>query len=179
VAEVRLPPEPVLEVDSILEATGKTIKGPRGACLTVSDLERLDDGQFAIRIDLLPAATNANNLFNAIARGRFGGLPIVPELPDAVQAQLQQGCGGALIAPGGAVLADPLGLSLADAQGRRFQLTGVPRRRYTISAAGVVYDLTLVFKPHEGQGQPARLVYSSMRVVTLDIPFVLKDIPLP
>jgi hypothetical protein len=176
--EVRTAPQAILEVGNVLDATGKAIKGRQGASVTLTDIEKLDAGHFVLRLDLQPAAGNANQLFSAALRGRFGGLPLVPELPAGIQAQMQQGC-GALIAPPGGVLADPMGLSLVDDQGRPFQLIDVPRRRSTITNNGVVHELTLHFKPNDGQSQPAKLVYSTMRVVTLEIPFVLKDIPLP
>jgi len=177
-AQVRTAPQALLEVGDIADATGKAVTGAHGASVTVTDLEKLDAGHFVVRLDLQPAAGNTNQLFSATLRGRFGGLPLVPELPAGIQAQVQQGC-GALIAPPGGVLADPMGLSLLDDQGRPFQLIDVPRRRSTITNKGVVHELTLHFKPNDGQRQPAKLVYSTMRVVTLEIPFVLKDIPLP
>lgn len=163
-AEVRTPPEPVLEVADILDAAGKAVKGPQGACVTVTEVENLDQGALSIRVDLVPATKNLNNLFNAVRR------PVG-------DVHIPQG-GGAVIGPPGGVLADPMGLSLVDDKGKSFQLIGVPRRRFVIDQNVVTHDLTLHFKPVEGQGKPAKLLYSTMRVLTLEIPFALKDVPL-
>jgi hypothetical protein len=46
------------------------------------------------------------------------------------------------------------------------------------NAAGAVeYAVTCL--PREGQGEPAELVYTIRPSVTIDVPFTLKNVPLP
>jgi hypothetical protein len=40
-------------------------------------------------------------------------------------------------------------------------------------------ELTLVFRPHAGQGEPDRLLLTGQRTVTFPVPFNFKDISLP
>ncbi len=44
---------------------------------------------------------------------------------------------------------------------------------------GIAQAVHLTFQPREGQADPARLVYTGRRTVMVEIPFVLRDVPLP
>ena len=71
------------------------------------------------------------------------------------------------------------GLSLEDARGRRFSVArgGVAENRF--AQDGSVYQVTATFKPTEAGQEPARLVFTGTRPETVEIPFALKDVPLP
>jgi hypothetical protein len=48
---------------------------------------------------------------------------------------------------------------------------------HTNAARGTEYVLTC--QPQKGQGEPAKLVYTVSQSVTIDIPFTLRNVPLP
>ncbi len=43
---------------------------------------------------------------------------------------------------------------------------------------GFVQDITMEFKLEKDAPAPAKLIFSGTRLVTLDVPFTLKDVPL-
>src|SRR5262249_40315305 len=67
-----------------------------------------------------------------------------------------------------------MGISLVDAKGKPFQLTSIGQRGANQGKAQ-----TLIFKPAQGQGEPAKLIFTGQRTVTVDIPFKFKDVKLP
>jgi len=44
---------------------------------------------------------------------------------------------------------------------------------------GDIIEYTLTFQPPTGAPKPAKLTYIGQRLTTIDVPFVLKDVPLP
>ena len=68
-------------------------------------------------------------------------------------------------------------LSLQDLNGRPFQLVSAEE---TTQANGmeVTQEFRLVFQSRQGLGEPAHLIYSGHRLVTVEIPFTLKNVPL-
>ena len=87
---------------------------------------------------------------------------------------------GAIFVGGGGT--STAGLSLLDAKGEPIQLTGVQMRFTPVvaGAAGIVNQLqhTLTFQAEKGQ-EPSKLVYAGRKMLNLEIPFTLKDVPLP
>jgi hypothetical protein len=160
VADVRTPPEPVMTVDNLLLAAGKTAKGKDSGSLTVLEVTKLDNGQLRVRVDLQPPSGGNNN----------GGVRI---------QQQQAGGGGPAIMRVGDFPAEPMGLSLEDEKGKPFQLVNVPSRRFKIANNIVTHEITLLFQPNEKQGEAAKLHYTSTRVVSVELPFTLKDVPSP
>ena len=97
-----------------------------------------------------------------------------------MQVQIQIQRAGAAAAPLVIGNVDPtMGLSLVDDKGRAFQLVNVPRRLTKVANNVITQELTLVFKPQDGQGEAAKLHYSTTRLVSIELPFTLNDIPLP
>jgi hypothetical protein len=72
-----------------------------------------------------------------------------------------------------------LDLSLVDARGAAYTLIGEPTRTLTIAATKLTHETTLTFKAMPGQGPPSHLIFRTTRLTTLEIPFTLKDVPLP
>src|SRR5262249_56777685 len=68
---------------------------------------------------------------------------------------------------------------LEDAQGKRFQLVGMPQRGLQINNNVVATQMTLVFRPPQGAGEAARLVLTGTRPVTVPVQFAFRDVPLP
>jgi hypothetical protein len=55
----------------------------------------------------------------------------------------------------------------------------VPQRRVQATNGEIMEEVTLVFRPREGQGVPARLAVLGQRPVTIPVAFRLTDVPLP
>jgi hypothetical protein len=70
------------------------------------------------------------------------------------------------------------GLSLVDRKGQPLQLVGMSLNTRAAAGAPVTSEYELTFQVQEGQGEPAKLVFTGSRVLTIDIPFTFKDVPL-
>src|SRR5262249_27872359 len=68
-------------------------------------------------------------------------------------------------------------VELRDTRGQPFARSEAARGPGPAGAGPVAFRLT--FAPRAGQTGPARLVYVGRRTVLVDVPFVLKDVPLP
>jgi hypothetical protein len=68
-------------------------------------------------------------------------------------------------------------LALVDAKGQSFALE-MSAYTMTIKGPNMVQDLQMTFQPHAGQHDPAKFVYSDRRLVNIEIPFELKNVPL-
>lgn len=159
-AQVRTLPEPVMTVNDILNAAGKSAKGTAGGSLLVRETLKQPDDQIKLRVELeLPPDPNAGNWLG-------GGV---------IQIQGQ----GAVAFGGMASAASDMGLTLVDAKGQAWQLSSNQTSQVKINNNVVTHEMTLLFKPQPGQGEPAKLVYSASRPVIVEIPFQLKDVPLP
>ncbi|HEY7158134.1 MAG TPA: HEAT repeat domain-containing protein [Gemmataceae bacterium] len=103
--------------------------------------------------------------------------------PQAAQVQVQvQGgfAAGAIAAP---AFAGPVnGLSVQDAKGNTLAVRMGPMQFRMVQGAGgnvFVATYTLLCEPGKEQGEPAKVVYLGRKRVTVDVPFTLKDVPLP
>ena len=68
-------------------------------------------------------------------------------------------------------------LSLQDSKGKAFQLASTQESTQA-NGLDITQEFHLVFQSRQGLDQPARLVYSGHRLVTVEIPFTLKNVPL-
>jgi hypothetical protein len=100
--------------------------------------------------------------------------PPLPAPPVAIPAPAI-GVGGA---PGpGSWAAGPgstSGITLRDEKGKE-----LPARILLVGAAGGKMHYQVWHQPQKGLGKPAKLVFKARRAVEVDIPFELKDVPLP
>ena len=69
-------------------------------------------------------------------------------------------------------------LSLVDEKGQAFKLSAVDSK-VVDQETGDTVEYTLTFQPPSGAPKPAKLTYIGQRLTTIDVPFVLKDVPLP
>jgi hypothetical protein len=65
--------------------------------------------------------------------------------------------------------------TLLDDRGRPLTLAS---GEYTLERDGLVKQFTLTYLSGKGQGKPTRLLYTERRNAFIDVPFVLKDVPL-
>jgi hypothetical protein len=179
-AQVLTPAEAIMSVDKILKAKGESAKGDNGGSLKVLDAGKDDNGAVTVQVELeLPpdvVPAQGQPTFPNVAPGPGGPVPApapggpVPPVPP----------GGPV--PGRRIPLQPTytggyqGLSLVDDKGVSLPV------RVTVSKTArtgnsFVTTLTLVYQPEKGQGDPAKLLFSGSRMVTVDVPFTLKDVP--
>jgi hypothetical protein len=148
--------EALATVDHILKAAGQTVKTTAGGSLKVVECARDEGGLVRLRAQLdLPG------------RGMFVGR--VMRFNRRVMV---------FNGNGDAVGPTPTNLTLVDAKGQPLALVRA-EQRVVGNAGGWAQEFSLTYSPHQGQGDPAKLVYTGPRTVTLEVPFTLKDVPLP
>jgi hypothetical protein len=149
--------ETLATVDNILKAGGRTVKTTAGGNLKVVDTTYEESGLIRVRVQLdLP---NQSMFF---AGGRF-----------RVNRRIMVFNGN-----GGMVNGGVPDLALVDAKGAKLQQVRT-EQRIVATGNGWAQEYHLTYSPHQGQGDPVRLVYTGPRIVTLEVPFALKDVPLP
>jgi hypothetical protein len=163
-ASALMPTEPLITVDNILKAAGKTIKGANGGAINVTAVDKMDNGDYQVKISM-ENIPGGNNPFMGAGGGGFG------------QVQIRLGGGGNVMING--VAPNQSLPTLVDAKGKSFQLVNIPQRGMQINNGVMRQDLTLVFRPNAGQGDPARLVLNGQRTVTFQVPFSFTNVPLP
>ena len=70
------------------------------------------------------------------------------------------------------------GLTLLDAKGEPYRQTRA-QSEMAVNNNVVTSQYVVSFQKKTGQAEPAKLIYSGSRTVTVDVPFELHDIPLP
>jgi hypothetical protein len=126
-------------------------------------------------------------------RGAAPPKPAAPAPPPPAGAgpavQVKVGVGvagpGIAVAPGGRV-AFPLftgpfnGIALLDDKDNILPVQ-FQQQRFRVAAGGgpAMMGFQIVYKPEKGQPVPAKLVFKGRKSVTIDVPFTLKDVPLP
>ena len=175
---------PLITADKLDKAAGKTFKGSEGGSIKIVNVTS-EESQTIIRLELehppydkvVPAQAN-------VVAGNGARLVAPPLGAKAQPAPLPLRGGAALGGP--AQLLDSMnGLSIRDDKGNtlpidssrsRFQVT-VMRQANGAARRSDIYTLTC---PHgKDKYKPAKVVYLGRKQVTVEIPFVLKDVPLP
>jgi hypothetical protein len=176
-AQVRLA-EPLAVVDAPLKAAGQAVRGSHGVSLAVKSISRGDSGDVTLSaevkqpLDIQIPQLAGINVNGAVFAGQIviqgpGAIRIGPGGPAPVGQSL----------PAGAT--EYQGLSVEDAKGRRFTaLKGVVEMGQ-YGPDGATFRITATFRPAAKEQEPARLVFTATRPATIDIPFVVKDVPLP
>lgn len=160
--QVRTPPEALVTVDNVLQAVGKTAKGPQGTTLTLKEIVKQAGGQYRVKAELVgtPETGLQNPMIQRLALLQRGGRQI--------QFQIQS------------IQTTPSNeLSLVDAQGQAFEVSGTYSSIFRGNNQGFTQEIGLVFKAKKGQGEPAKLMYTGSRLVNVEVPFTLKNVKLP
>ena len=168
--------EQLAAIDNPIEA-GKTVaRGPNGVTMGVTDVTRVGSGdtKFSVALTFPPDVQAAQG---AVVANRgpvqiqgqgvviqrmviMGGVAPLPSLPAGTN--------------------EFSGLSLVDAQGRRFEIGQANQDSTQIGPQGFVYNLTVVFRTSARDfTEPAKLVFTGTRPTTVEVPFVLRNVPLP
>lgn len=145
-------PQPLITVANVLKSAGKTVKGQNGGSIRVVNASRAVNGQFQLRVVLKypDAVAQAARMF----RVSLGGERLILDDGAAASAQHE--------------------LTVEDASGNLLTLAGMG-----VNSRADAVELALVYHPQKGQGAPAKLALSATKSVTVEVPFTLKDVPLP
>jgi hypothetical protein len=181
-AEVLGPVKPIITVDDLLKSGGKTFKGNIGGSLELLEVAKGDDDQITVKLALDPpsdgraAVANGGVAARAALPAAAGAVP-PPPLPAAKLPPLPPAVAGGAIALGFPTNSHEGEISLVDAQGQPVQPT-----RHTLSFRGGdkgfthMHEFTIRLPKDD---EKIKLVFSSRRPGTIDVPFTLKDVPLP
>jgi hypothetical protein len=155
-AHVEVGPEPLVSIDNVFQGAGRTYSAADGTILKVLSAARAENGQIQVRVEVLTATMLM-----------LGGGPIRVGRRAVQPAPVFQGGDGS-----------GMPLALLDRSGKPVPLMGTTAPQQGLGF-GMPQELVLLFQPKEGQADATRLVYSGKRLVMLEIPFRLKDVPLP
>lgn len=191
---------PVITADNLDKATGKTFKGDQGGSIKIVDVKG-EENQTTIQLVLeqppfdkvMPAQANVvpgNGIRNIAPRGLPNPPPPAgkPAQPPPVQPPAVQNPQPGFRPPGAGarrLLDSWNGLSIQDDNANTLPIDG-SRQRVSVSlvhqANGPpkqILNWTLVCVHEKDKGKPAKVVYLGRKSVSVEIPFALKDVPLP
>jgi hypothetical protein len=142
---------PVASVDNILQAVGKKVEASTGGPLTILAVARQADGTVQVQITVEGLGHLAR-----FVRVRPGFVAIRgSSTPTADHFALQ------------------------DKDGRGFRLTRVEQDVIDVKGKPFGQEYRLTYQPSPGQGEAFRFIFSGQRPLTIEVPFTLKEVPLP
>ncbi|HKI32579.1 MAG TPA: PQQ-binding-like beta-propeller repeat protein [Gemmataceae bacterium] len=154
-AQVRTPEEAVVVVEKVLHSGGQTVKGKHGGEIKVVEVVKDEDGRVRLKVQV-----------EALGRG----ITEVPANP----------FGGTIIINGKRVgeedLLSSLNFALLDEKGNPLRTV---KAMSTGLRAGAAHEYELVYEADDGQTEAAKFVYTDRRTLFIDVPFTLRDVPLP
>jgi hypothetical protein len=99
----------------------------------------------------------------------------------AVQARVNIQGGGGVVVMGG-LMGPNNGLTILDDKGKTLPVQMGQQQIQFVQGPGgnaVTAIYTLICPPGKDHGEPAKVVFMGRKNLTIDIPFTLKDVPLP
>jgi len=156
--QLETPPETVATVDAVLQAANQTVTGKDGSVLRIGEVSRDDDGTVKVAIDYQLAMPDGP----------------APGARGVNRAWLAKRALGDFRAAAGTLPA----VELHDQAGQPYECA----RYNEISqhnSISFTYAATLHFLPRKAAAEPARLVLFGRRIVVVEVPFTLRDVPLP
>ncbi|GIW79983.1 MAG: hypothetical protein KatS3mg105_1790 [Gemmatales bacterium] len=156
-AEVQTPPKPLITVENIMQAVGKTIKGKDGGSITIHEA-KMENGQFRLRFGL--------------------------DVPPNANAMIPPGAGAAIaiaVAGGNIAVRPNIGMNNAKSDLKVLDKNGnelAPQQvssRMQVANNQVSWEYTWRFPANN---QPAKMVYMGSSTLEFDIPFELKNVPI-
>jgi outer membrane protein assembly factor BamB len=154
-AQVRTAHGPLVTVDNVMKSAGRTFKGRLGGEVKVIEVAREEEGQVRLKVRV-----------ERVGRGT-ADVPVNP-------------FGGTIIVNGRRLgeedLLSSLDFSLLDQKGKPFVAV---KAISTGVRAGAGHEYELVYEAQAGQGEATTFVYSDRRTLFIEVPFTLKDVPLP
>jgi hypothetical protein len=147
--------EPLIVIDKILEAAGKSGSGKDDAALTIQNVVKMPNGDIRI----------------VVVMENLPGL--VHLFPGGANLRLEARVGNDTTST---PASHP---RLIDAAGKSFTLVQASTPKLMINANKVSVTADLLYRPQAGQGPAAQLVVPGQSHFVFEVPFTLKDIRLP
>jgi hypothetical protein len=181
-AEIFGPIKPIITVDNLLKAAGKTVKGKDGGSLEVLEVVKGDDDQVAVKLALDPPSDSAIGGVAtagvvAVAPALPGPGGVLPAPAPGAKVPPPPAPAGAAIVVGVPVNAQEVEMSLVDAKGKPVQ-TAHHIVNYRAGDKGYTHMHEFTLQLPKDQ-DTIKLVFSGRRLATIDVPFTLTDVPLP
>jgi hypothetical protein len=195
-AQVMPPAQPMLAIENILKASGEA-KNANGITLKVVEANQDKSGELILKVELergndvipstMPMPFPPNVVPGAMKGGAIPPAPAVPPMPAKIQIQVAPAAGGPLPAQAKPVIigraggssigfGGGTGLSLLDEKGKTMSGSLMQLSYLPSDNGNPRMVVTLAFKPEKDQ-TPSRLVFSGSKIITVDVPFDLKDVP--
>jgi hypothetical protein len=153
-------PQALLTIDDVLKSAGKTVKGKDGGSMEVVEINKNASGEVRLKVRLVSVFDGGPG---AIMPGGIGRVR-------AIQIGIGQ--------PGN--IANATGMpALEDAKGKAYHLTQIPSRSMNGNGNVFTQEMTLVYRPTDGMGEPARLVIRGQRTAHVQVPYRFTNVPLP
>jgi hypothetical protein len=177
--KIRTPVEEIAAVEKVLKAKGEAVKGKGDATMKIIDVVKEENGDIKVEVEM----KFSNEIQPNAQAVQFNGQPqpqplpgVRPQLAPAIQPVPPQG------APGGGfgtavVVHNYLGLELLDAKGVAIPLLQMANNRNQWQANVRTAVATLVFRPAKEQAEAEKLVFMGTRLAAVEVPFLLKDVP--
>jgi hypothetical protein len=147
-------PQPVISVDDVSAVVGKPVRTRTGGSLLVTKLERAGD---VVRLDV-----------------QLRGFPLSDRRGQPIQAvRTNRG----FITISGSAADAPAHLELLDARGLALPVLKVNSEISPNPGGGLMREVTVTYQINPAQ-VPARLTFSVPSPMTVEVPFVLRDVPL-
>jgi hypothetical protein len=165
-AQIQTPVKELATIENILQSAGRAVKLPESETLKVLEVERDSSGAIRLRLRLEDGLLG---IAGGGLRGRMAWGPngrVVKNWVVLRAGRIQE-----------TVDASALHFLLVDAKGQSFRLVG-KGSELAAGARGLAQEITLMYRPRQGQAEAARLVYSGRRTVLVEVPFALKNVPL-
>jgi hypothetical protein len=158
--QIQTAPAPLMVMENILKAKDQLVKSPASATLKVVNVVKQDDGTYRLQLHL---GAPPKRLDTSSGIGGDG----VTIVNNRAIAELEE-----------AINAPPTNFSLLDAKGQPWKIKEMASRELR-NVGRFTQEYDLVFEPGEGRGEPDRLVYTGWRLAVVDVPFTLKNVPVP
>jgi hypothetical protein len=152
--ELRTPPMPLATIDNVFQTKEKNFPSADGGSVTINEVKREGD-----RVTM-----KVTQRFTPGVQGRNA----------AVMVRIQGGAATETVAE------DSTGLALYDSSGKRVPATTAEADALAMAlrVPTPTRECTLVYTLPKSQ-EPARLVYTGRRNAVIDVPFTLKELPVP
>ena len=193
-AQVQGEAQPIITVDEILKAAGKTFKGGDNGVIRVLEVKKQDDGQVEIRFEFeaprdvitvgsitpvppsQPQPAQPALQVRPLVRVQPVPQPAVPQLAPQPLQPAPQPPQVAPQPPQPAPVANH-GFTLLDDKGNSLPLLNVISTNRNDARGGVITEYRMTFR--SAKTEPARLVFMGQHTVTVEVPFTLKDVNVP
>jgi hypothetical protein len=159
--------EPLIEIENPAAAGKSESRSPHGVTLAINDIDKTARGdmRLSIRLSVSPDVQPGQGP-TVVARG-----PAPPGVWFAGNLPLPA-------APVGTT--EFCGLSLLDSKGRRFEIGQAQQELTQFGPQGWTHNITVAFRTTaDGAAEPAKLMFTGSRPTMVEVPFTLKDVPLP